>query len=388
MTYTFKFQVPGTILCDVGQVERIGSEMKKLGSFRVLLVTDEDVRGAGLVERVIDGTSADEVEVVGVFDGIPSNSSVETIEDCCSAMDDLGADGLVSVGGGSVIDTAKASLIKICEGGDLREFQGNSYRPSEPLLPHIAVPTTAGTGSESTYIALVTDRETNRKMLFHGKALAPRVAVLDPMMTVTLPGELTASTGIDALTHAIEALHSNMSEPITESLATRAIELIAGNLQRAYLEGGDVEARSNMQLAANMAGIAASNAFVGIVHAMSHAVGGLFDVPHGVATAILLPHGMEFSLPFGDVANQYRKVAVALGLVVEGDDDHTAARKAIETVRGIIRELGLTRKLGDAGVTRESIPDLVSETMVDSAMYITPGSPSAEQVRAVFETAL
>ncbi|MBU4301745.1 MAG: iron-containing alcohol dehydrogenase, partial [Actinobacteria bacterium] len=294
----FEFQVPGKVICAEHCVDSIGGEMDNVGGSKVLVVTDEGVQNAGLTQTVIDGVDSGSAEVVGVFDQVPPNSEIQVVQNCYDKVKESGADCLVSVGGGSVIDTAKAVTILMVEAGDLLDHQSAVYIPSGPMPPHISVPTTAGTGSESTFAAVIADHEQKMKLIFQGAELAPTIAMLDPFVTTTLPPGLTASTGMDALTHCIEALHSEMHEPICDGLALHGIRLISQYIARATADGGDIEARTYMLIAANMGGIAFANAFVGIIHAMAHSLGGHFGTPHGVANAILLPCGMEFNLRY------------------------------------------------------------------------------------------
>ena len=230
--------------------------------------------------------------------------------------------------------------------------------------------TTAGTGSEATHVAMVTDLSRNRKLMYQGADLVPRIAVLDPRMTLSLPPSLTASTGMDALTHSIEAMHTTWHQPITDGLATTAIGLVAEFLEWCFKDGGNAFARMNMLMAADLGGIAAGNSFIGIVHATAHPLGGL-----------------EMNLAYDGIPGIYRKVSAALGLKVESDDDITAAKKGIERIRELITNLGLPQNLRDLGVNRSDLDALVDEVMEDKAMLVTPGNPGRDEVAALIERA-
>ncbi|MCJ7653508.1 MAG: iron-containing alcohol dehydrogenase, partial [Actinobacteria bacterium] len=256
MVEWFEFQVPTKVVCAEHCVDSMGTEMDKVDGTKALIVTDEGVEKAGLVQKVIDGMESGGSKIVGVFNEVPPNSEVKIVEACYKKAKELKADALISVGGGSSIDTAKAAAILMAEGGELLDHQSAVYVPSGPLPPHISVPTTAGTGSEATFAAVILDKEQQLKLIFQGPELAPTAAMLDPVMTVTLPPLLTASTGMDALTHCIEALHSEMHEPICDGLAVHGIKLIAKYLPIAVKNGDDIEARTHMLIAANMGGIA------------------------------------------------------------------------------------------------------------------------------------
>ena len=385
--YFFEFKMPARTLCWDGGSTKLGTTMQRFGGNRILVVTDKGVRGAGLIEQVIDGIERAGPRIVGIFDDVPPDPGVGTIEECARTMRELEADGLVSIGGGSVIDTAKGTLIRLCESGDLRDYEWKEYFASSPVPPHIAVPTTAGTGSEATHVAMITDEARSRKMMYQGGDLIPRMAVLDPRMTMSLPPYMTAATGMDALTHSIEAMHSLWHEPLTDGLAVQAIELIDRYLERTYAEGSDVFARMNMLLAANMGGVAAANSLIGIVHATAHPLGALFHMPHGVAVGVMLPYCMEMNLAYEGVGAIYRKVAGALGVARESDDDLTASAMAIERIREIMVNLRLPMRLSEVKVPEAWLGDLLDEVMEDHAMMVTPGNPSRDEVMALIRRA-
>ena len=390
MVEWFEFQVPGKVICAEHCVDSIGTELEKVGATKVLIVTDVGVEKAGLVKVVIDGLESGNAELAGIFNEVPPNSEIQIVKKCYEAAKAAGADALISVGGGSVIDTAKATTILMVEGGDLLDHQGAVYTPSSAMPPHIAIPTTAGTGSESTFAAVIADHEQMMKLIFQGPDLAPTMAMLDPVMTKTLPPHLTASTGMDALTHCVEALHSEMHEPICDGLALHGIRLIRDYLPRAVKDGSDIEARTFMLIAANMGGVAFANAFVGIIHAMAHSVGGKYGIPHGVANAILLPYGMEFNLRYVEegVPEKYKMVADALGLDVRDDDDDAAARKAIAYLKELTAELGLPTKLSEVGLPEDGLEAVTDDAMIDGSMFNNPGEPEFEEVQDLFRQAL
>lgn len=389
MVEWFEFQMPGKVICAEHCVDSIGTEMDKACGNKVLVVTDEDVEKAGLVRHVIDGMESGNGEIVGVFNEVPPNSELQVVQACYEKALKLEADALISVGGGSSIDTAKAAAMLMVEGGNLIDHQSAVYMPRGPLPPHIAVPTTSGTGSESTYMAVILDKDQQLKVRFQAPELTPTVAMLDPVMTITMPPPLTASTGMDAMAHCIEAMYSEMHQPISDSLSLHAIRLIARYLPAATRNGDDIEARTYMAIAANMAGTAFANSSTTIVHAMANSVGGHFGVPHGVANAILLPYGMEFNIDFmpEEVAPRLRMVAEAFGLDVSGDDDVEASKKAVEVIKGLTVELGLPRKLSEAGVPEDGLERVSRDAMLDGSIFNNPGEPELEQVIDLFRTA-
>lgn len=389
MVEWFEFQVPGRVICAEHCVDSIGFEMDRAGGNRVLVVTDTGVSGAGLVQAVEEGMDSGSADIFGVFDEVPEHSEVEVVQRCYEMVQKVGADALISLGGGSVIDTAKATAILMVEGGELLDHQSSVYIPSEPMPPHIAVPTTAGSGSESTRTAAIADADQRLKLIFQGPGLTPTMGMLDPVMTKTLPPLLTASTGIDALSHCVEAIHSNLHEPISDGIALHAIRLIAGNLPRAVADGADIEARTYMLIAANMGGTAFSNAFTGIVHAMTRACGARFGLAHGLANAVILPYGMEFNLRYTDqdVPARYRMVAEALGIDVKGDDDMTAAKKAIEHIRRVSADLGLPANLRDVGVPEGELEAAARDAILEGPIFNNPGECAYDEVLDLFKRA-
>lgn len=351
----FEFQVPGRVVCSEHSVSSAGLEVNRAGGSRAMIVTDENVQRAGLVGAVVEGMESGSVELMGIFNKVPRGSEIRTVQACYEHARKLDVDCLVSVGGGSVIDTAKATTILMVEGGELLDHHGFVYIPSGPLPPHVAVPTTAGTGAEVTYSAFVRDDEQKLKLLFWGPELAPDIALVDPAMSKTMPAALTASTGMDALSHCVEALYSKRREPICDGIAKHAIRLISGSLPAAFADGSDLEARAMMAIASTMGGICATNAFFGVVHALSHALGGRYGIPHGDLNAVLLPFGMEFNVGCspGETPGRLRLAAEGLGVDLAGKDDVTTANTAIEAVRELGSSLGLPGGLEELGVPRE-----------------------------------
>jgi alcohol dehydrogenase class IV len=386
----FEFQMPVKVICAEHCTDSIGLEMDKLNGRRVLLVTDGGIVEAGLTSAIADGMESGSAEIFGVFNGVPPNSEVKVVQACYEMAQKVGADSLISLGGGSVMDTAKATSILMVEGGELLDQHSSIYFPSGPMPPHIAVPTTAGTGSESTFSAVISDEEQRLRLVFQGPDLAPATAMLDPVMTRTLPANLTASTGIDTLTHCVEAIGSERHQPISDGLALHALRLLHRNLPEAVRDGGDMEARTAMLLAANMGGIAAANTSAGIVNAVSNSCGGRFDIAHGAASAVLLPYAMEFNLRYKEQETpaRYRTIAQAFGVDVEKDDDLTAAKKGIDTIRALIADLGLPGRLRELGIPQDELEAVADDSMTDTSMFNNPGDCTAEELFELLKKAL
>jgi alcohol dehydrogenase class IV len=377
------------VICAEHCTDSVGLEMDKLNGRRVLLITDKGVAEAGLAKGIKEGMESGSAELYGVFDGVPPNSEVKVVQTCYEMAQRVGADSLISLGGGSVMDTAKATAILMVEGGELLDQHSSVYFPSGPMPPHIAVPTTAGTGSESTFSAVISDEDQRLKLVFQGPDLAPGTAMLDPVMTRTLPPELTASTGIDALAHCVEAIGSERHQPVSDGLALHAARLIHRNLPEAVRDGGNMEARTAMLVAANMGGVAVTNASAGVVNALSNSCGGRFDVAHGAASGVLLPYAMELNLRYEEqeIPARYRTIAEALGADIEADDDLNASRKGIEIIRGLMEELGMPGRLRELGITEEGLGAIADDSMVDASMFNNPGECTADDVLELLKKA-
>ena len=361
MVDSFEFHLRPRVLYKAGLVAQVGQEVIHLGSQRALIVADVGVASAGLLGRVQAGLSSD-VEVVGVFAEVPPNSSVAVVEQGAAYARAQGADLLVAVGGGSPIDTAKAMRILLTEGGRLHDHQGYN-RLSRPLLPMVAIPTTAGTGSEVAAWAVIRDELAQLNLSFASGFLAPDLAILDPEMTRTLPPRMTAATGMDALVHAIESFAGANANPITDSLALQAIDMISNSLRDATHSGDDLEARGQMLIASCIAGIAFSSGGgnFGIIQGLSHALAGAFEVHHGTANSIILPYGMEFNSVA--VPNRFSRIARAMGVNSGGRSEEDVIADGIDAVRVLAADCGLPARLRDVGVPEAALPALADAAL-------------------------
>jgi alcohol dehydrogenase len=387
MVEFFEFQLGTRVLYKPGLVRDIGHEAAGLGARRAFIVGDAGVARAGLLDRVRAGLEMG-VEIVGVFADVPADSEVVTVEQVAAQARAAGADLIVGVGGGSPIDTAKAARILLAEGGDLRGYEGANVL-TKPMMPMIAIPTTAGTGSEVTWAAVIRDEPASIKLLFVSPLLAPDLAVLDPEMTLTLPPQLTAATGIDALSHAIEAFVGTGNNPITDSLALQAIDLISNNLRAATHAGDDIEARGQMLIASCIAGVAFSSGFqganVGVVHAMAHSVGAALHIHHGKLIAILLPHGMRFNSDV--VPNRFSRIARAVGVNAGGRPETDVIEDGIDAVAALVAECGLPTRLRDVGVPEGALHAIAEATAVEGSIFTNPRPVSAEAALGVLHAA-
>ncbi|MFL5800717.1 MAG: iron-containing alcohol dehydrogenase [Roseiflexaceae bacterium] len=380
----FEFQSRPRVLYKAGLVDELGHEAGRLGA-RAVIVADEGVARVGLLDRVCAGLAGG-IEVAGVFSDVPANSSVAVVDRGAAYARAQGADLIVAVGGGSPIDTAKAMRILLSEGGSLHDYEGYNVL-ERPLLPMVAIPTTAGTGSEVTAWAVIRDEAAHVKMHLSSPFLAPDLAILDPEMTRTLPPRLTAATGMDALTHAIEAFVGTNANPISDSLALQAIDMISNNLRGATYSGDDLDARSQMLIASCIAGMAFSSGggSLGIVHAMAHAVGGAFDVHHGTANAILVPYGMRFNS--AAVPNRFARIARAMGVNAGGRAEGHVIGDGIEAVRSLAVDCHLPARLRDVDVPEGALPMLAEIALGDAAIFTNPHPVSFDDVLELLRAA-
>jgi alcohol dehydrogenase len=389
----YEFCNPVKIVSGSKAIEHIGYELEALGAKRPMVLTNTQLLELKVATIVLDALADTTAEPVGVYEEIPVDSSVEVVNDIARLYRETEADSIIAIGGGSVIDTAKGATIVLTHGAeDLMDYRGAESLMGRRTVPFIVIPTTAGTGSEVTSAAVIKDTERHVKMGFTSLSLLPDVAILDPRMTVGLPGRLTASTAMDALTHAVEAFSCVQANPLSDCYARAAIDLIRDDLPKVIATPGDLTARLSLANAALMAGAAFSNAMVGIVHAMGHAVGGVAGVPHGDAMAILLPHGMTYNLEVA--CNRYGELLMNLAGAETYATTPAAERgaAAIAAVRAMMASLhenaGLPLTLGEAGVTREQVPDIARAALNDGAMSMNPKQPTYDELVAILEGAL
>jgi alcohol dehydrogenase len=362
----FNFHLPTRIAFGVGALENLSSELGERGWESALIVTDKGVREAGLLARVEEQLRAASVEY-RVYDGVVPNPTVESIE----AALDLAKERevLIALGGGSAIDTAKALNVLRTHGGHVLDWEGNEAVPG-PCGPLVAIPTTAGTGSEVTFIAQISVPERKQKVPIVSRHLAPDIAIVDPELSSTMPPSLTAATGMDALTHAIEAMITVAAQPLADLLAEQAIVLINEFLPRAVKDGTDMEARSKMAFASLIAGMAFNSGWVALAHSIAHALGGLYDLPHGVCCALALPVAMEFNLEAQPA--KYERIAYLLGC--------SSAAAGIERVRELNREIGIPSGLKELGVAEGDIDKIAELAMLDGATLFNPREISEEEM--------
>ena len=364
---SFVYFGPTKIIFGSGSsTSELESEMSALGCSRAVVVTDQGIIKAGLSEKIIKTLGE---KCVGVFSDVPQDTGIDVVNRGAAFAREKGADIVISIGGGSVIDTAKCICILLTEGGSLANYEGIQLL-TRPQTPHIVIPTTAGTGSEVTWIAVVYDKDKGQKILIVESYNAPRAAILDPQLTLGLPPLLTASTGMDAMTHAIEAMTSMQREPIADAMALHAIRLLSDYLPVCIKDGGNIRARGQVQMAATMAGWAFGNAMVGLVHAMAHSIGAVARVPHGVSCGIMLPYCMDYNIGDGEPETVaiYAAIAQALGVSKRDDEPGSAAVAAVQEIFDLLRKIGHPLKLSELGVTEEDIIKAADLSIADGAI--------------------
>jgi alcohol dehydrogenase class IV len=309
----FEFTLPTKLIYGIGILGKLEGAVRPFGKRRAILVTDKILAKAGPADKVKAGFKGSTVDIVCTYDKVPPNSTIKTVEGCAAMAVKHGCDMIIAVGGGSVIDTAKVANILIVKGGRVEEHMGAYLLDkNERLLPAIFIPTTAGTGSEVTKVAVIADPAHDVKLPFAEDQFLPDLAILDPEVTVSMPPKITAATGMDALTHAIEAYVDKEWSPASDAMALHAIKLISANILLACAHPENLQARGGMLIGSFLAGVAFSHSMVGMTHGISHALGGVYHIPHGLANALILPEVMEYNLEAQP--DRYADIAVALGV--------------------------------------------------------------------------
>ncbi|HWQ78386.1 MAG TPA: iron-containing alcohol dehydrogenase [Anaerovoracaceae bacterium] len=335
MIQPFDFLLPTRIRYGAGIIQVLGEELKLLNAKKVMVITDKGLAKTEMLKR-LTGLIQNEGIDFTVYDEIEANPKDYNVEACAEKAREESIDTLVAFGGGSPIDAAKAVAVLARQGGNVRSYQGKG-KIKDDCLPLLTIPTTAGTGSEVTFSSVITDTREKFKFTIKSTSIAAKTAIIDPELTLTVPPLTTAATGIDALTHAIEGYTASCTEPIAEAVGLYAVGYIAKNIVEAVNNGSNLEARDSMMMGSLLAGLSFSHADVASVHCMAEALGSIYDAPHGMCNAILLPYVMEYSLP--EAEHKYARIARAMG--IEEKDDHKAAIKGIEHIRKLSQEIGL-----------------------------------------------
>jgi alcohol dehydrogenase len=339
INYDFQFDHKTKVIFGAEKINLIGAITKDFGK-RALIVSDKGITNSGIADKVTEKLRDREINYV-IYDNVVSNPTDKNCEEAAEIAKSFSADVIIGVGGGSAMDTAKAANVLITQGGTCEEHAVNRCF-EKPLLPLICVPTTSGTGSEVTFEAVITIGRLARKAsISDGSKLAPNVAVMDPALTVSVPPLVTASTGMDALTHAIEAYTCKYAQPISDGLACYAMEMISKSIKDATFDGNDISARTNMMIGSLMAGMAFTNSFLGAVHSISERLGGFYNIPHGVANAIFLPYVIEFNMNAD--WEKHAAVAKCLGIDTAQLSDEKSAKKGVQKLFELNKILGIPK---------------------------------------------
>ncbi len=369
---------PAHTLIGQGSINEIPRFMKSAGVHKALVITDGGLVKIGTVKLVTDVLDRNNVPY-SVYDRVEPNPSVRIVNEAAEAFKSSGADFLVAIGGGSPIDVAKAVSILTANGGDIRDYMGvaKSLKPGKPI---VAINTTAGTGSEVTRVYVVTDEEKKIKMVMVDNNCMAYLAIDDPNLMVGMPPALTAATGMDALTHAVEAFLCNAHTPFSDGAAIEAIRLVSKSLRRAVEYGRDIKARTDMCWAEYLAGIAFSNSGLGLVHAIAHQLGGRYHTPHGTANAIMLPFVMEYNMPYR--TERVARIGHAWFDSIEGLSNEEAARQAIAKVRQLSRDIGIPA-LCDTPFDPKDVGILAENALRDATAannYVTATKQDVESI--------
>ncbi|WP_333860898.1 iron-containing alcohol dehydrogenase [Clostridium sp.] len=380
MNYSI-FQCPRDIIYGEDTVNLVGVKSLKFGK-KVLVVTGKhSSKKTGALDKVSDSLKRSGLEYV-IFNKVESDPSVNTVRLGVETAKEENIDVILALGGGSALDAAKAISMVFANGGDILDYEKGT--PQMEGIPIVAVPTTAGTGSEVTKYSIITDTERKIKMLIGSDFLIPKIAILDPKLTKMMPPGITAATGMDAFTHAVEAYISKAAQPMSDVYAIKAIELIAGNLIKAVFKEDDMKARGKMMLGQMYAGLAFSNASVALVHAMSRPLGAYYKVPHGLANALLLPEVMKFNR--AACSERFKVVAEAMGENTEDRSIREASYLAIESIKNLFLETGLPKSLKEVGVDKDNFHKMAKDAVENKSTTLNPRKPTLEQLIEIYET--
>ncbi|MDA8235570.1 MAG: iron-containing alcohol dehydrogenase [Clostridia bacterium] len=379
----YGYFMPTVNLMGAGAAKQVGEQVKTLGGTKVLIVTDAFLNKIGMAEEIKANIEAVGAKAI-IFDGAEPNPTDINVHDGLKVYQDEKCDMIVSLGGGSSHDCAKGVGIVAGNGGHIRDYEGIN-KSSKPMPPFIAVNTTAGTASEMTRFCIITNTDTHVKMAIVDWRCTPNVAINDPLLMMKKPPALTAATGMDALTHAVEAYVSTIATPVTDSAALMAIKLISENLRTAVANGENFEARDAMAYAEFLAGMAFNNASLGYVHAMAHQLGGLYNLPHGVCNAILLPHVEAFNL----ISNpkRFADIAVAMGENIEGLSVRDAADKALDSIKKLSSDIGIPTGLRELNVKEEDFKLMAENAMKDACSFTNPRIATLDDIIGIFKSA-
>lgn len=379
----FQFHFPTITKCGAGLADQAGALLKPYVDGTLLVVTDQGLIDAGILAGFFASLEQAGIDYQ-LFCAVEANPSTDVLDAAVALLKERNCTAVIGVGGGSSIDTAKGVAAMATNPGNILDYEGYD-KLTQPPLPIFAIPTTSGTGSECTASTVFTNKRTLFKTVIVSPRLFPRLAILDPALTLKLPAAITAATGMDALTHAIESYVSRQANPISQAMALQAIRMIAGSLEKTYFVGTDMAAREQMLLGSFLAGVAFSQSKLGNVHAISHTFGGVFNIPHGIANAALLPYVIKFNLPA--CPERFRDIAIALGADVTGLSVEQAAARTVDAVVALNQAIGIPSTIRELGVDLEFLPQMVSDSMRSGNVLVNPRLTTARDVERLITDA-
>lgn len=379
----YGYFMPPVTLMGAGAAKKVGEQAKNFGS-KALIVTDAFLAKSGMADEIA-GYIRDAGLEVEIYGGAEPNPTDKNVHNGYDILREKSCDVIVSLGGGSSHDCAKGIGIVASNGGNIRDYEGVDMM-KKPMLPLVAVNTTAGTASEMTRFCIITNTDTHVKMAIVDWRCTPNVAINDPLLMMGKPPALTAATGMDALTHAVEAYVSTLATPVTDSAALMAIKLISANLRHAVANGDNFEARDKMAYAEFLAGMAFNNASLGFVHAMAHQLGGLYNLPHGVCNAILLPHVERFNLIAAP--ERFADIARAMGENIEGLSVRDAADVALEAIEQLSKDIGIPSGLSELGVKESDFKLMAENAMKDATSFTNPRKAKLDDIIRIYKNAM
>ncbi|MEN6300702.1 MAG: iron-containing alcohol dehydrogenase [Anaerolineaceae bacterium] len=384
MPSPYYFQLPTQIIYGRYCANQIGKVAGNLGLKKVMIVTDPGVAKSGVLDQILPYLKEAGINAI-TFDEVEPNPTVQSVDKAAALYAKEGCEGVIAVGGGSPLDAGKAVGVLATNPGSASDYLGND-KVKIPCAPVIGVPTTAGTSAEITDVAVLSDRTKKAKIGVRSAYVSPRIALLDPALTLGLPPAPTRDSGLDTLTHAVESYLNINSWETSGALSLKAIELVGQHLRTAVHNGKDIEARDGMLMASLLAGIAFHNTKLCLVHAITGPMGGFYNAPHGAINAIILPHAMRFMLP--GAVSKYVDIAVALGESVEGLSEREAAEKAVSAIEQLSRDVGLPKGLSVYGVKADDLPALAETIAASFMVSLSPRVAKKEDILEVCKASL
>ena len=373
------------VLYGEGRLSGLGNLLQSLNASKVLVVTDRGITKSGIVEKSLNAIKSEHIDFV-LFNEVESNPTTDSVSKGLLLAKRETISAIVAIGGGSSIDAAKAMNVLLVNGGKVADYRGFN-RVGKKGLPLVAIPTTAGTGSEMTSFMLISDSETHQKIVCSDPRIIPDLAILDPTLTLSLPAPVTVSTGLDALSHSIESYVSKTANPYSAVLSLQATQMITQNVLKVFEEPSNLDARGQMLMAANMAGLAVHLSYLGAAHSMANPLTAHCNLDHGLAVGMVLPFVMLFNARFQP--QKYKEIALALGTRIEGgEDDLAISRKGAMRLRNLLDKLSVPPNLAEMGVEEDLIPTMAQEALTQLSLDYNPVKPDLQQMTKLFLAAV